>query len=92
MPLRDVLAHGRDPLVAPELKRRAAEVERLLPALHPFYRNAGLSLVEVFQAGALAATKREAACARFEQDWRDATELEGVATAALDALEGGPRR
>ena len=84
-PLRAVLAHASEPLVDAELARRVTELNRLLPALHPFYRNAGLSLATAL--GTRGAAKYEAVCAAFEQDWHDARELEAATTAALDALE-----
>lgn len=87
VPLREVLAHGREPAVAAELRRRATALNRLVPALHPFYRNAGLSLAEALDASDAAAERREASCAAFERDWQDATELEATTAAALDVLE-----
>ena len=57
----------------------ATALNRVVPALHPFYRNAGLSLAEVFA--------RRASAEAFERDWRDATELDAATSAALDALE-----
>lgn len=88
VPLREVMARSGEPLVGVELKRRAELLARLLPMLHPFYRNAGLSLAEVFGGRNLPAAKQDALCGTFEQDWRDATELEAATTAALDRLEG----
>lgn len=89
LPLRTVLEHGRDTVVAVELKRRGAELGRLVTALHPFYVNAGLSLAAAFESVEAAPAKRAAACTQFEQDWRDALELETAARTALDALEQG---
>ena len=77
--LADALKHAAEPIVGGELQRRAAALNRILPSLHPFYRNAGLSLAE-----ALAGRGTEDA---FERDWRDAVELEAATAAALDALE-----
>jgi hypothetical protein len=76
-------------VVNAELTRRAAELAKLIPTLHPFYRNAGLSLGEAFAARGAAPAKRDAASARFEQDWRDAIELEAATRSALDRLESG---
>jgi hypothetical protein len=87
LPLPAVVDRGAEPIVAAELARRAAELARLVPVLHPFYRNAGLSLAEAFAARMAATRKRAAACAAFAQDWGDALELEAATTAALDALE-----
>lgn len=91
LPLRTVVAHGNDAVLVAELRRRGAELARLVPALHPFYRNAGLSLAAAFEAIGAAPVKREAACAQFEQDWQDATDLEAASKAALDALEAQGR-
>jgi hypothetical protein len=49
--LRTVLARRAEPLVAAEVARRAADLGRLVTAMHPFYRNAALSLAEAFAAG-----------------------------------------
>ena len=87
VPLRAVLAHAGESVVALELQRRSAELARLAPAVHPFYRNAALSLVAVFAAAAEKAEKREAAVAQFEADWRAGDELAAVVRAALDAEE-----
>ncbi len=87
LPLPAVLARGAEPIVAAELARRATELGRTIPTLHPFYRNAGLAFAEVLAARTAKPEKRDAACSAFAQDWRDAVELEAAATAALDALE-----
>lgn len=86
-PLRATLARGAEPLVMAEIARRRLELERLIPALHPFYRNAGLSLAAALRDGVRSAVRREALCAAFEADWRDADELAVATRAALDALE-----
>jgi hypothetical protein len=87
VPLPTVLAHASEPIVEAELNRRAADLRRLLSSLHPFYRNAGLSLAEAFDASRIRPERRGALGAAFEQDWRDALELEAATTAALDAWE-----
>lgn len=69
-----------------ELQRRTTEVNRLLPSLHPFYRNPGLSLAAAL-AGRSAPARRDELCRAFDNDWRDALELEAAAAAALDWLE-----
>lgn len=85
--LRTMLDHATEPFVAAEIQRRAAELGRVLPALHPFFRNAGLALAEVFVARTAGAAKQDEVCRAFEADWRDALELESASKAALDALE-----
>jgi len=87
LPLGEVARRAGEPIVAAEFSRRAAELGRLIPVLHPFYRNAGLSLAEVLRAPAAKPERRAELTAVFAQDWRDATELEAATTAALDALE-----
>lgn len=87
VPLRELLAHTAEPLVAAEIDRHAGALNRVLPVLHPFYRNAALSLAEALAARGVAEKKREILCAAFERDWRDAVELEAASATALDALE-----
>ncbi|MBL9188748.1 MAG: hypothetical protein JNK23_14795 [Opitutaceae bacterium] len=87
LPLPDVLARATEPIVAAELARRAGELSRVLATLHPFYRNAGLSLAEAFAARTAAPGKRAAAAATFARDWGDALLLEAASKAALDAAE-----
>jgi hypothetical protein len=87
VPLPTVMARAHEPVVNAEVVRRAAELAKLLPSLHPFYRNAGLSLAEAFATRAGRPARRASACAVFERDWRDALELEAATRAALDRLE-----
>lgn len=84
--VRDVLGFASELWVDVELLRRTTELNRIVPSLHPFYRNAGLSLTLALAARGPAA-KREEICRAFESDWRDARELEAATTAALDQLE-----
>jgi hypothetical protein len=85
--LDEILARSAEPIVAAELQRRANDVTRLVPALHPFYRNAGLSLAAALTARRNSEAMRAGLAGVFESDWRDATELEAASAAALDALE-----
>jgi hypothetical protein len=87
VPLGTALAHGNEPPVAADLKRRATELNQLLLVLHPFYRNAGLALAEALGAPTTTREQREALCGAFEREWRDAIGLESATAAALDALE-----
>ncbi|MSU24565.1 MAG: hypothetical protein EXS32_12180 [Opitutus sp.] len=87
LPLREVLARENEAAVETAVRRHAAELDRVVSSLHPFYRNAGLTLTEALAARGGPRERREARWAAFEQDWRDATELEAASTAALDALE-----
>lgn len=86
-PLRAILDPRRNVIVGVELRRRSAELARLLPLLHPFYRNAGLSLSTAFESVGLSPIRRDEACAQFDADWADAVALETASRAALDALE-----
>jgi hypothetical protein len=68
------------------LTEKGSELQRLVPVLHPFYRNAGLAL-----AACLAPAKREsvawdALVDDFDREWLDATNLERTSREALDAL------
>jgi hypothetical protein len=87
VPLRTVMARASEFVVAAEITRRATELARLIPTLHSFYRNAGLALSEVFAARTAPAKRLDVVCSAFEQDWRDATELESATSTALDRLE-----
>lgn len=88
VPLRTVLAHAHDGIVAGEIERRAVELRRIAPALHPFYRNAGLSLLDAFsQARAALPERRDVLATAFEADWRDAVELAAATKSILDAHE-----
>lgn len=85
--LREFVARRQQRLVAAELKRRAAELAKLLPVLHPYYRNAGVALADVLALRDVVPRLAEKACVAFDADWRSAIELEAATTAALDRLE-----
>lgn len=88
VPLGTLVAQVNDGLVAGEFGRRAAELRRITPALHPFYRNAGLSLLDLFTEARMAApARREALVAAYESDWRDAVELAAATKSVLDDWE-----
>ena len=86
IPLREVLARAQEPDVEGEIRLRVVALNRLLTSLHPFYRNAALSLAEALAGRSAPAERRDVLVAAFEQDWRDARELETASAAALDAL------
>lgn len=86
-PLRAILEPRRNLVVGVELRRRSVELAKLTPLLHPFYRNAGLSLAAAFESVGLSPIRRDEACAQFEADWAAAVALETASRAALDALE-----
>ncbi len=87
MTLRDLLGQAGDPVVADELTRRATALNRVLPAVHPFYRNAALAFGELLAGRNKSAERRESLWTAFEADWRDANELAAASAAALDAIE-----
>jgi hypothetical protein len=86
VPLRFVVRRTAQPAVRAALTEKGSELQRLVPVLHPFYRNAGLAL-----AACLAPAKREsvawdALVDDFDREWLDATNLERTSREALDAL------
>ena len=91
--LAEVLARKTEPLVAAELARRGAELGRSVAAMHPFYRNAALTLAEAFALGAGPEIdrRREALVAQWERDWADGRALEAATVEALDRWGGRPR-
>lgn len=91
VPLAEVLSQASHVAVDTELKRRAAVLNHILPSMHPFYRNAALSLADAMAARGANAQKRAALVAAFESDWRDGTELEAASTRALDEWERARR-
>lgn len=86
VPLREMIARRAEPLLTVELRRRAEVLARVVATLHPFYRNAGLSLAEVFAIRDQPPRGIEVAIAAFERDWQDANELSAATAAALDRL------
>ena len=92
LPLDSALGRAGEPIVASDLARRANELSRMVTLLHPFYRNAGLSLAEVFSSRFAKPAARAAACAVYERDWQDAIDLDAATAAALDAIEAGALR
>ncbi|PAW65528.1 MAG: hypothetical protein B9S34_10720 [Opitutia bacterium Tous-C1TDCM] len=92
VPLAEAVQHPPDGLLDAEIGRRRQRLERLVPALHPFYRNAGLALADVWAARGRPPAQRAAALAAFAQEWRDAEELAALTTAVLDRWERQPAR
>ena len=85
VPLRTLLSRRAEPAVKAALAERSYELQRLLPALHPFYLNAGLALADCF-APTLKEPDLAGKVAEFEREWADALDLENTARAALDHL------
>ncbi len=86
----EVFAARARPWVTEELARRLARIRAGLATVHPFYRNAALSLGRLHEA-ALAGESNKFAQAQSDlaRDIADGRELEQTATAALDELEAG---
>ena len=61
--------------------------------MHPFYRNAALTLAEAFAlpAGVEADRRRSALGAQWERDWADGLALEAATREVLDRWEGRSR-
>jgi hypothetical protein len=93
VPFSEVLARRTEPLVAAELARRGADLGRSVAAMHPFYRNAALTLAEAFALGVgpEADRRREALVAQWERDWADGRTLEAATAEALDRWEARRR-
>lgn len=93
VPLAEVLARRSEPLVAAELARRGAELGRSVAGMHPFYRNAALTLAEAFALppGPEAERRRAALEAQWERDWTDGLALEAATGEVLDRWENRRR-
>ncbi|MFM9091580.1 MAG: hypothetical protein ACKOUK_07570, partial [Verrucomicrobiota bacterium] len=93
VPVAEVLSRRTEPLVAAELARRGADLGRNVAGMHPFYRNAALTLAEVFALGAgpEADGRRDALVAQWERDWADGRTLEAATAEALDRWEASRR-
>ena len=93
VPLAEVLTRRTEPLVAAELARRGADLGRSVAAMHPFYRNAALTLAEAFALGAHREIdrRREALVAQWERDWAEGRALEAATAEALDRWEARRR-
>jgi hypothetical protein len=89
VPLADVLARRSEPLVAAELARRGADLGRSVAGMHPFYRNAALTLAEAFAlpAGPDGDRRKSVLGAQWERDWADGLALEAATHAVLDRWE-----
>jgi hypothetical protein len=90
--LAAIVRRRDEPAIKVLVARRSAALARILPTLHPFFRNAGLSLAEVLASRSESPAARAERVTTFERDWRDATELEDATTAALDALQAKATR
>ena len=89
VPLRFALLRRAEPAVAAALAARASTLQKAMPSLHPFYRNAGLALADCLVNQRRSEDELAGVCAEFDREWRDATELEATVREALDALGQG---
>jgi len=88
--LDEVYAARAEAWVTRELAERLAELRAGLGTVHPFYRNAALSLGRVYES-ALFGDRRgfNKAQADLVRDIADGRELEQISKEALDELEAG---
>ena len=85
VPLGELVRLRREPWVHRELVERSKQIRVTLPAMHPFYVNAMVSLGRLYEAaqkGKESAAK--AALVQFERDSIDARELDDTVGAILD--------
>jgi hypothetical protein len=85
VPLGELHRICREPWVQRELGERSQQIRVTLPAIHPFYANAMVSLGRLYEAaqkGKESAAK--SALAQFERDSIDARELDDTVGAILD--------
>jgi hypothetical protein len=88
----DLWAERKEPWVKTGMTERAQQIENQLLRLHPFYRNAAISLGRMYQAAVKGAEEEfKAAKQAVSQDAKDGQELEAAATESLDALEAKSR-
>ena len=88
--LDQVFAARKEPWVAAELQLRIGQLQGGLGSnlLHPFYRNAALSMGRVYEAAKAGDARAfAAAAAEAKQDFADGLELEKATDQALDQLE-----
>jgi hypothetical protein len=84
-PMRFVLKRRAEWVVKAALAERSTDLQRLLPALHPFYLNAGLALADCL-APNLKDSEVEVKVAEFEREWENALDLALTSREALDNL------
>lgn len=88
----DLWAARKETWVKTGMTERAQQIENQLLRLHPFYRNAAISLGRMYQAAAKGAEEEfKAAKLAVSQDAKDGQELEAATTESLDELEARPR-
>ncbi|AHF89405.1 hypothetical protein OPIT5_03105 [Opitutaceae bacterium TAV5] len=84
----DLYAVRQQPWVSESVALRLSLLEPQIPAIHPFYRNAALSLGRIWTAVRDGKEKDfHAACAAFVEDMNIARDLEDETADLLDAAE-----
>ena len=91
LPLRFALRRRDEPAVAEALAAKTKELERVLPALHVFYRNVGLALADCLAPGKEIRLDAEGLVAEFEREWREGFERETTSEERVKEYEAGRR-
>ena len=91
LPLRFALRRRDEPAVAEALAAKTKELERVLPALHVFYRNVGLALADCLAPGKEIRLDADGLVAEFEREWREGFERETKNEELLHEYETGRR-
>jgi len=86
--LDDLWTLRKTPWIKNGMEERSQQLQNLLPRLHPFYKNAAISMGRMYQAAGKGAEEEfKAAKQALSQDAIDGRELENATGAALDELE-----
>ncbi len=86
--LDDLWTFRKESWIKTGMVERSQQLQNQLPRLHPFYKNAAISMGRMYQAaGKGAAEEFKAAKLALSQDATDGRELEAASGAALDELE-----
>lgn len=91
LPLRFALRRRDEPAVAAVLAAKTNELERVLPALHVFYRNVGLALADCLAPGKEIRLDADGLVAEFEREWREGFEMETKNEELMDEYATGRR-
>ena len=86
--LETLWAERKEAWIKTELANRARQLREVLAVLHPFYRNAAISMGLMYESALKGKeTEFNAAKEAFGRDAADGRELEDATGAALDAME-----
>ncbi len=86
--LDDLWTFRKESWIKTGMVERSQQLQNQLPRLHPFYKNAAISMGRMYQAADKGAEEEfKAAKQALSQDAIDGRELETATGAALDALE-----